>query len=173
MDVLPHEIVTFRFSDSRPAEEKVTRRDETTSGTRTVFGDSDLTPPPPAIIRGYFASHLAELLKDRSLTLNEFRVIAFDPAVSLDRDRFANTAQSVPNASPGGILLAVPLIYGIESMRSEKTITVVIRGTVDGKEFSSFSSEGFRGRATEQNVQSMIVAALERAVEDIKKVLAQ
>jgi hypothetical protein len=173
MDILPHESVTFRFADSRPAEERVTRRNESSSGTKTIFGDSDITPPPPAIIRGYFARHIGELLKDKTVALNEFRVSAFDPAVSLDRNRFESSAQSVPNASAGGILLAAPLILGIESMKSEKTITVVIRGTVNGKDFSSFSSEGFRGRATEQNVQSMIVAALERAVDDIKKVLAQ
>jgi hypothetical protein len=103
-------------------------------------------------------------------------VSVFDPGAVIDEKQFdaatRNARQSVPGYNPAagalGALLARPIIYGIESMKMQKSIYVRIEGEVDERRVSVIHAEQVRGRVTERNVVNTITRGLERLVGELK-----
>ena len=91
-----------------------------------------------------------------------------DPGVTVDRnqlDAAKNTARaSVPKGGgvqgAAGAAPAEPIIYGIESAKSQKSLYVRIEGDIDHK--------GVLGRVTERNVGNAIVRTLNKLVVTLK-----
>jgi hypothetical protein len=79
---------------------------------------------------------------------------------------------SVPKASglqaAAGTALAEPIIYGIESAKSQKSLYVRIEGDLDQKPFSVIHSERVRGRVTERNVRNTIIRGLDKLVATLR-----
>lgn len=101
--------------------------------------------------------------------LREFSVEIYDPDAVVNEQQYSNAASSTPGAGILGVLLGRILVGGIESARMQKTVTVRINGSVGEKEFSSRESGDFRGRVTEDDVNSVIVRTLDAVVAEIDK----
>lgn len=168
INVSTTEKVNFKYVDERPMEERASRVEESRFSKNSFYGDENLMPSPSDLFRAYMASNAGEALSGKTVKLTTFLVSAADPHVSIDGNNFQNAARSVPNANPLGVALAAPLILGIESIKSQKMVSVSIRGTVDEREFSSFCSGDFRGRVTEDNVRTVMLTCLERVAAEIK-----
>lgn len=162
------ERVAFQFLDERPAEDRISRQEESSSGVTSFYGDETLSPPAPDLFKSYLAANLNQALSGKMVKLTGFSVSASDPKASINPDNFNNATRSVPNANPLAALLAAPLILGIESIKSQKFVSVQIRSSVDNQEFSSQCSDNFRGRATEDNIKDVVVSCLEKIGGDIK-----
>ncbi|MDD5249116.1 MAG: hypothetical protein PHY45_09030 [Rhodocyclaceae bacterium] len=147
--------------------------EESVFGVTSFYGDETLSPAAPDLFKSYLAVNLNEALSGKSVKLTAFSVSASDPKASLDGKNFNNAAGSVPNANPLGVMLAAPLILGIESIKSRKQVVVQIRAAVSDQEFSSQCSNSFRGRATEDNIRSVVLACLEQISGDIRVTYAR
>lgn len=167
--VAPYENVTFDFVDSRPLKERPSQTVDSPVGLTSWFGDDKLIPAPPDLFKSYMAAKIGDVLTGKTVTLTAFRVTAANPNASLDATRLQMAGGSVPNANPVGLLLAAPVILGIESIKGEKMVIVDIRGNVSGQEFSSICSDFFRGRTTEDNIRSVMLSCLDAAAGKIKK----
>lgn len=160
LDIPAADHVAFRFEDDRPPEERKSRVDETSFSVTRFYGDENLSPAAPEIFRSYLAENLGKVLAGKDVKLTTFLVSASDPRVSIDGQGFNNAAHSAPNANPAGVVLAAPLILGIESIKSQKLVSVSIHGSVNDREFSKECSGTFRGRATESNVREVVLDCL-------------
>jgi hypothetical protein len=115
-------------------------------------------------------------LAGKTVTLRLFTVSVFDPGASVDPkqlDAAKNSAwASVPKASglqaAAATALAEPIIYGIESAKSQKSLYVRIEGDLDQKPFSVIHSERVRGRVTERNVRNTIIRGLDKLVATLR-----
>lgn len=161
---------SFSFRDERPHGQRQSHKDDGPTATTVFYGDDNLIPPPVEMLRATLANELSEVLAGKEVTLTEFVVSVAEPTVSIDVGRLETAAQSVPNPSPLGMVLAAPVIFGIESIRSEKLVHVEIRGKVDQEEFLAFYSERFRGRVTENNIRSVLVSALDEVVSSVRRI---
>lgn len=160
--------MAFQLFDARPDEERKSRTEESTGGVTSFYGDEKLSPSAPDLLKSYLTANLADKLSGKVVKLKAFNVSAFDPKVTIDSTRFSNAVNSVPNANPLGVMLAAPVIFGIESIKSQKYVSVNIHGSVDEKEYSSQCSNSFRGRVTEDNVRSVVLTCLEQFSGDIE-----
>ncbi len=169
LSIAPPERINFQFSDERPIGERISRTQDSEAGTTSYYGDESISPSPPDLFKSYMAKNLSELLSNKNVKLTSFLVSASDPRLAIDPDRYFDAVNSVPNANPLGAILALPLILGIESIKSQKIVSVHIRGALNDQEFSTVCSDSFRGRATENNVQTVILACLDKVADGIRE----
>lgn len=155
----------FTLRDERPSDERKSRRDSNAVGTTTYYADDNLSPTPAELLERALSNASIADLKGKTVTLRTFHVYVIEPAVSLDGERFTSAVRTVPNPSPAGVFLAAPFIVGIESIRSQKLVSAVIRGSVDETEFVAQHTDRFRGRVSEENIRSVLAAALEVAAK--------
>jgi hypothetical protein len=168
VDVPSPVTTTFVFSDERPPDEKVSRIEQGAWGRRQFFGDDNVSPTPPDLVKSALMAHLGEPLAGKRVVLTKFVLYAVAPSVSLDAQRLDTATRSVPQPNALGVALAGPAILAIETARSQKAVDVEIRGLVDGVEFIAFSGDVFQGRVTERNVREVAMRALERMVHEVK-----
>jgi hypothetical protein len=154
----------FAFQDQRAADQRLSRTLNSIAGQNSYFGDDNL-------LKAWLHNKLAAQLKDKQVTLLEFVVNVYDPAVSVDMDRVNANARVTPNGAALAPLTGL-FIHGIESVTSEKVVQVKIQGKVQTDEFSAVESENFRGRVTESNIQTIIIRALDKAVADVKLLMS-
>jgi hypothetical protein len=98
-------------------------------------------------------------------------VQVFDPAVQIDEQRFGNTMASTPGVNPLSGGLARLLIGGIEGAKSDKTVTVRIEGELDKQVFGTSSHGIFRGRVSSEDINSVILAALDAAIVEVTTII--
>ena len=158
---------SFTFLDERPADQRLARNDISRSGTTHFYADDNLTPSPAEILRRVFMNRASQLLKGRTVTLTEFDVHVTDPDVSLDPNAF----YAATNTSAAGTVLAAPAIFGIESIKSYKTVTVEIRGKIDSTELFAYHSDEFQGRVSEDDIRSVIYVALDQAIAKVQSTI--
>lgn len=170
MTVVPS--TSFAFSDERPAAERISSVTNRSYGATIMLADDVITPPLPELFKATLERRLSNPLKGRQVTLSEFDVAVLLYGSNVDMGRLNVAASSVPNASPLGALLALPLIATIEAVRTEKTVSIRIRGTLDGKPFESSHAQYFRGRVNEDDVRIALTAGLARAADDVAAVAA-
>lgn len=172
LDVRTSEPVAFSFLDERPAEQRATLKSQEMYGELTRLGDDAITPTGPALLKTWLNEKLSTRLAGATVVLREFSVEILDPAVSIDEGRFGAAMESTPGADPVSGLLARWLIGGIESVKSDKTVGVRISGKIRDREFSGRGGGSFKGRVSEDNINSVITQALDAAVADIELLLA-
>ena len=115
-------------------------------------------------------------LSGKTVTLRLFTVSVFDPGAVIDEKQFDAATRTARQSTPGynpaagalGALIARPIIYGIESMKAQKSIYLRIEGQIDEQRFSVIHAEQVRGRVTERNVVNTITRGLERLVGELK-----
>ena len=167
---------SFNFRDERPADNRISRVDAGVAGTSTFYGDDNLSPAAPDLMKTWLYKGMDAELGGKTVSLREFTVSVFDPGASVDPKRLEaakNTARtSVPNAGAvqmaAGAALAEPIVYAIESAKIQKSIWVRIEGQVDQKPFYVIHSEHVRGRVTERNVRNTILRGLDKLVATLK-----
>jgi hypothetical protein len=164
---------SFDFRDERPAENRASNVAEGVAGTSTFFGDDKLSPTAPELTKTWLQKTFGPALAGKTVTLRLFTVSVFEPGAVINEDHFAAATRNIPaNTSPAagalGALLARPIIYGIESIKTQKSIYVRIEGQVDEQRFSVIHAEQVRGRVTERNVVNTITRGLERLVGELK-----
>lgn len=157
------EAIGFKFQDERSAENRSTRVDEGVTGVNKYFGDDTLSPDAPTLLKAWLHNNMAAELNGRQVTLNEFVVNIYDPAVTLSEPGLA--------AAGGGVFAAL-LIRGIESARSDKLVYVRIKGKVDNEAFSVVGTSKYQGRVSDENVQTTLVETLDKAVTDVRRAAA-
>lgn len=157
------ETIEFKFQDERSAENRSTRVDDGVTGVNKYFGDDTLSPDAPTLMRVWLHNNMAAELKGRQVTLNEFVVNIYEPAVTLSEPGLA--------AAGGGVFGAL-LIRGIESARSDKLVYVRIKGKVDNEAFSVVGTNKYQGRVSDENVQTTLVETLDKAVTDVRRAAA-
>jgi hypothetical protein len=160
------ERVAFNFSDARPPEERRSRIEESKFWTTSYYADETLSPAAPELFKHFLAAKLNDALSGRSVKLIEFSVMASDPRVFINNN-IDLAAGFTPKPNPLGVMLAAPFILGIESIKSQKRVAVKIRAAVNEQEFSSQCSGAFRGRATEENIRSIVLDCLQKISGDI------
>lgn len=164
---------SFEFRDERPADNRASNVAEGVAGTSTFYGDDKLSPTAPELTKAWLQKAFGSELSGKTVSLRLFTVSVFDPGAVIDEQRFATATQSVPastNPAAGalGALLARPIIYGIESMKAQKSIYIRIEGQIDEQRFSVIHAQHVRGRVTERNVVNTITRGLERLVGELK-----
>jgi len=167
---------SFQFVDERPADNRASSVAQGAAGTSTFYGDDNLSPSAPELTKAWLQKAYGSQLSGKTVTLRLFVVSVFDPGAVIDEKQFdaaTRTArQSVPGYNPGagalGALLARPIIYGIESMKTQKSIHVRIEGQIDEQRFSVIHAEQVRGRVTERNVVNTVSRGLDRLVGELK-----
>jgi hypothetical protein len=170
------DVTSFDFRDERPSDNRTSRIDAGIAGTSVFYGDDNLSPAAPDLMKTWLYKAMDPELAGRAVTLRLFTVSVFDPGASVDPkqlDAAKNTARmSVPNAgalqTAAGAAIAEPIIYGIESAKIQKSIWVRIEGDLDQKPFSVIHSERVRGRVTERNVRNTIIRGLDKVVATLK-----
>ena len=170
------DVTSFDFRDERPADNRTSRVDAGIAGTSVFYGDNNLSPPAPELMKTWLYKAMSSELGGKTVTLRQFTVSVFDPGASVDAnqvDAAKTTARtSVPNAGPVqaavGAALGESLVYGIESVKSQKSLYVRIEGDLDQKPFYIFHSERVRGRVTERNVRNTIIRGLDKLVATLK-----
>ena len=170
------DVTSFTFLDERPSDNRASHIDGGIAGTSVFYGDDKLSPASPELMKTWLQNGMGAELAGKTVTLRLFTTSVFDPGATVDRDQLdaaKNTARvSVPKGGgvqgAAGAALAEPIIYGIESARSQKSLYVRIEGDIDQKEFSVIHSERVRGRVTERNLRNTIVRALNKLVVTLK-----
>lgn len=160
-------MTSFVFVDQRPHERRQTIHPEE-QGDKLYFGDDAITPATSDLFKTLLEQRAGSLLSGKTVTLSDLTVTVEDPEVSVDHDRVVNASLSVP----GGPVLAPfagALIYGIERARSEKWVSVGIEGSVDGVNFQASKADSYRGRVSEENILTTLLAVLEMAADEAMK----
>ena len=168
---------SFDFRDERPPENRASNVVESVAGTSTFYGDDRLSPSAAELTKARLHNAFGPELSGKTVTLDVFTVSVFDPAAVIDENQFAAATRNAPASNPAagalGALLARPIVYGIESMKSQKSIQVRMAGKVGEQHFSVTYAEQVRGRVTERNVVNTITRSLDRLVGDLKHPAAQ
>ena len=170
------EVTSFKFLDERPSDNRASHIDGGVAGTSVFYGDDNLSPPAPELMKAWLYKAMDSELAGKAVTLRQFTVSVFDPGATVDRkqlDVAQNTARtSVPKGGGMqgalGAALAEPIAYGIESARMQKSIWVRIEGDLDQQPFYVIHSEHVRGRVTERNVRNTIIRGLDKLVASLK-----
>lgn len=165
------EATSFTFRDERPPEQRLSRTDGGSFGANVFFGDDSLTPPVPELLKASLENRLHVELAGRTVSLTDFVVNVFDPAVSVDIDRVHSAAGSVPGGYAAAPLAGL-FILGIEKVKSEKIVHIEIKGKMDLTEFSTTVSDRYRGRVTEDNIRTSLTKSLEQVVSEVKHIAA-
>jgi hypothetical protein len=158
---------SFTFKDERPSENRQSQQAKSRSARLLYFGDDNLSPPAPELLKAALESRRHEELKGKTVSLQEFTVYVHDVAMPPEGDRHKAAA-----ATPGGYAAApfAGLFLGsFERARSDKVVRVLIRGNVDRAEFSAASSDVYRGRVSERDVQATLSKALEKATTVVRQ----
>lgn len=161
---------SFEFQDQRQDDQRHTRIDRSAHGASTYLGDDSLQPSGPELLRAWLHRQLDAKLKGKEVALLEFTVQIYEPAVVIDDNALQSAAASTPNGY-AALPFAGLMILGIERIRSEKSVRVVIQGTVASAEFAVTASEMFRGRVTESNLRETLEKALDQAVAEVDRLL--
>jgi hypothetical protein len=152
---------SFEFKDERSPEARHSKQAASRNGKMVYFGDDNLSPPGPELLKAALESRLHAALKGKTVSLKEFTVFVYDVTMPPEGDR-----QKAAASTPGGYA-AAPFaglfLGGFERARSDKVVRVLIRGNVDRAEFSTTSSDTYRGRISERDVQATLSKALEKA----------
>ena len=159
----------FVFLDERPTDQRLSRTVNGISGENVYFGDDNLSPSAPALLKAWLQNKSAIELTGKQITLLEFTVNIYDPSVSVDSSRLNTAAASVPGGYAAAPFAGL-LIGGIERIRSEKIVYIKIQGKVGADEFFAVGSERFQGRVTEENVQATLIRTLDKAVAEVRQV---
>jgi len=162
---------SFSFIDARPTQQKHSINNQEAHGKNYYFGDDNLNPSGPALVKATFQKELNSALTGKTLTLTDFDVHVYEPIASIDSDTFDTAVAS----TPGGYAvapLAELLILAIEGMKSEKNVTVQIAGKLNEHSFSTNTSENFKGRVTEKNIKDTVKKALEDVISQIESIVA-
>lgn len=164
------ESTSFSFRDERPTVEKHSRKDRSLLGTTLFFGDDNLTPAGPELLKAALESRLHASLRGKTVSLNEFTVYVYDSAAPFGSERLHGAA-----SLPSGYAAApfAGLISGIDKVRSDKIVRVRIKGDVDLIRFSTNTADTYRGRVTEQNIQATLSKALDAAVSEVEHAAAR
>lgn len=170
------EVTSFKFQDERPSDNRASHIDGGVAGTSVFYGDDNLSPPAPELMKAWLYKTMDAELAGKAVTLRQFTVSVFDPGATVDRQQLdvaQNTARtSVPKGGGMqgalGVALAEPIVYGIESAKIQKSIWVRIEGDLDQKPFYVIHSEHVRGRVTERNVRNTIIRGLDKLVATLK-----
>jgi hypothetical protein len=170
------DVTSFDFRDERPSDNRMSRVDAGIAGTSVFYGDDNLSPAAPELMKTWLYKAMSSQLAGKAVTLRLFTVSVFDPGATVDRNQLeaakSATRASVPNGwgmqGALGAALAEPMIYGIESAKTQKSLYVRIEGELDQQQFSVIHSERVRGRVTERNVRNTIVRALDKLVLELK-----
>lgn len=158
---------SFVFHDERPAGQKISRVDTSTGGESYFYGDDNINPTPPNLVKSIFASELNNELSGKVVTLREFSINVFKPEVYIDEQSLDISAASVP----GGVAvkpLAKIFISAIEGMRSEKSVLIQVSGDIDGMSFSESMQETFKGSVSENDVKQTINKILQDVVSQVR-----
>jgi len=168
---------SFNFVDERPPENRASNVVEGVAGTSTFYGDDKLSPTAPELTKAWLQKAFGSELSGKTVTLDVFTVSVFDPGAVIDENQFAAATRNAPASNPAagalGALLARPIIYGIESVKAQKSIQVRMAGKVGEQHFSVTYAEQVRGRVTERNVVNTITRGLDRLVFDLKRPAVQ
>ena len=167
---------SFEFRDERPADNRASNLAEGVAGTSTFYGDDKLSPTAPELTKAWLQKAFGAELSGKTVTLRLFTVSVFDPGAVIDEKQFDAATRTARQSTPGynpaagalGALIARPIIYGIESMKAQKSIYLRIEGQIDEQRFSVIHAEQVRGRVTERNVVNTITRGLERLVGELK-----
>jgi len=170
LNTQPVQSTVFEFQDQRPEEQRITAKFHEPGGEITQLGDDAVSPPSPDLVKTWLNNKLSYQLAQKKVVLKEFSVRILDPTVSIDEQRFEQSTAS-SGADPISSLLARWLITATESARSEKTVSVQIAGKVGEQEFTGSGRGSFKGRVTENNINSVITQALDAAIADITRLL--
>lgn len=171
LDLQPTQSAVFEFQDLRPEEQRITTKYHESSGEITQLGDDAVSPPGPDLVKTWLNNKLSSQLAQKKVVLKEFSVRILDPSVSIDEQRFEQSTAS-SGADPISSLLARWIITGIESSKSEKKVSVQIAGKVGDQEFTGSGRGNFKGRVTENNINSVIAQALDTVISDIMQTMA-
>jgi len=158
---------TFILSDERQPEQKLSRTENSYSGTTTIYGDDKLTPAVTDILCATLQERLGSQLEGKTISLAKFYVRVFEPAVSVDPNNLHNASASVPN---GYVVepLAGLLVLGIEKIKSEKIVSIDIEGALDKAPFATSVSDRYRGRVTEENMRTSLEHSLEQLSAELQ-----
>jgi hypothetical protein len=158
---------SFAFKDERPPESRQSRYGKSSNAKLVYFGDDNLVPSGPELLKAALESRLHQELKGKTVSVKEFTVFVYDSAMPPENDR-----QKTAASTPGGYA-AAPFaglfLGGFERARSDKVVRVLIRGNVDRAEFSTTSSDTYRGRVSERDVQATLSKALEKAAAVVQQ----
>ncbi len=171
LNTQPVQSTVFEFQDQRPEEQRITAKFHEPAGEITQLGDDAVSPPSPELVKTWLNNKLSYQLAQKKVVLKEFSVRILDPTVSIDEQRFEQSTAS-SGADPISSLLARWLITATESARSEKTVSVQIAGKVGEQEFTGSGRGSFKGRVTENNINSVITQALDATISDIMQTMA-
>lgn len=171
LDIRPTGVVSFDFRDERPAEQRLTRKSRVSYGEMTLLGDDGISPEPPALFRTWLEKALSKELAGRVVALREFSVQIIAPDAVVDEQGFSTAAGATPGANAVATMLARALVGGVGSAGSEKMVSVRIGGRVADREFSARWGGSFKGRITEEDVNSVIVQALDAMVKEVATVI--
>ena len=128
----------FRFTDARPAEDRLTRTERVGATlVRHLLGDDRVHPSFPAMLESRLLLAKGEALKGRSVEVRKAAVRVYEKT-GMDRtgepDRRVFIPQGTQPAYAGaGIVLADLMELGF----SEKRIEIELEGTVDGQPVSA------------------------------------
>jgi hypothetical protein len=161
------ESTSFSFRDERPSVEKHSRQDRNLLGTTLFFGDDNLTPAGPELLKAALESRLHANLHGKTVSLDEFTVYVYDSAAPFGSDRL-HGASSLPSGYAAAPLAG--LISGIDKVRSDKIVRVRIKGSIDLTRFSTNTADTYRGRVTEQNIRTTLSKALDAAASEVERV---
>ena len=159
---------SFVFRDERPAEQKISRTDTSSSGVTESYGDDKLFPPATEMLRAKLQEKLGTQLGGKTVSISTFNVRVFDPVVSVDTKGLNSAVASVRGGYAAAPLAGV-LVYGIEKIKNEKSVDINIEGTVDIVPFSSVVSDRYRGRVSEDNLRTSLLHAFEKLTEILPK----
>lgn len=173
IDYKPADTMSFRFEDERPVEERLTTKGRSPAGHTTLLADDSITPPGPVLLKAKLSETLGGKISGRKVVLSEFSVQIFEPVAVVNEQAFQSAANSVPGAGIAGVLFGRLLVGGIEAVKSEKTVRVRIAGAVDAAKFEATEYGTFRGRVTEDDINSVILKALDGTASRIRDELAK
>lgn len=162
---------SFTFTDERQESQKHSRIEESSDGKNHIFGDDNLNPTGPELLKKTLQTKIGSELSGKSISVIDFSISVYEPSVSIDREGLHASAASVPNgyaAEP----LAELLILAIEGMKSEKSVLVQVAGKIDNTIFSGGGSGSFKGHVTDGNIKDVVDQALEEVILHIKSILA-
>lgn len=160
---------SIRFVDSRTPRQKISVAATDRQGP-ALLGDDLLQPNGPELLRRTLSRISGGVFSGRTIEVLKFSVaLSQSGATYVDQSRLLQSSEGVP----GGLStapLAGGLIALIESARGADTISVRIRGRLDGHEFGAYQNAWFSGKATEANIKKTVIAVVAAAAQDAERV---
>jgi hypothetical protein len=162
------EKTSFEFRDERPPEDKHSRMMQGPSGAKRMYGDDALSPSVSDILRATLQERMGVELKGKLISLRAFDVSVTEPNVTLDQKALDTSSAHIPVGSAAAPISDM-FIFGIESAKSLKTVTIEIRGTLDGLEFYSLVLDEYSGRVTEDDIRTSMTRLLDKVTQQLQR----